>query len=356
MSTDHTTLGQFLQDAPRHPPSGEELNAVIMDIARACAAIAGRIAQGALGGVLGATGQRNKQGEIQKKLDQLANDILLHYAALSGHLAGMVSEEMDAPVAAAHPRADARYLLVFDPLDGSSNIDVNVAIGSIFSILPASSQHRGAVPDDFLQPGERQLCAGYAIYGPSTMLVLSLGSGVDAFTLDPARGTFVLTHRGLRIESSACEFAINVSNSRFWELPVRRYVDDCLAGKSGPRGKDFNMRWIASLVAEAHRILMRGGVFLYPGDRKDAARAAGRLRLLFEANPIAFLIEQAGGRASSGREDILRITPADIHQRIPFVFGAKEEVDLIEDLHLDPQLAQHDAPLFGSRGLFRRTT
>jgi fructose-1,6-bisphosphatase I/sedoheptulose-1,7-bisphosphatase len=248
-----------------------------------------------------------------------------------------------------------RYLLVFDPLDGSSNIDVDVSVGSIFSILRAPNPGVDADAADFLQPGHRQVCAGYAVYGPSTMLVLTVGTGVHAFTLDPLLGEFILTHPNLKIPSATCEFAINASNSRFWEPAVKRYVDECLAGKTGPRGKDFNMRWIASLVAETHRILMRGGVFMYPRDTKDPAKA-GRLRLLYEANPIAFIVQQAEGRASTGREQVLEIVPQELHQRIGFIFGSREEVERIEQNHRDHNLSEYDAPLFGVRGLFRAAT
>jgi len=263
----------------------------------------------------------------------------------------MVSEEMDAPysIPASYPKG--RYLLVFDPLDGSSNIDVNVAVGSIFSILRTANAAADATAGDFLQPGTQQVCAGYAIYGPSTMLVITVGTGVHGFTLAPQLGEFILTHPAMRIPAAASEFAINVSNARFWEPAVKRYVDECLAGHSGPRAKDFNMRWIASLVAEVHRILMRGGVFLYPRDSKDPKKL-GRLRLLYEANPISFIVEQAGGRASSGRERILDVTPNELHQRIGFIFGANDEVERIEAYHREHNTVDHDAPLFGARGLF----
>ena len=321
-------------------------------MATACKAIAGHVARGALGGALGAAGATNVQGEAQQKLDVLANDLFLRSCEGSGHLAGMVSEEMEAPYCIPAAYAKGRYLLIFDPLDGSSNIDVNVSVGSIFSILRAPAAGADATREDFLQAGARQICAGYAIYGPATMLVITVGNGVHAFTMEPDAGAFVLTHPDIRIAPSATEFAINMSNSRFWEPAVKRYVDECVAGHSGPRAKDFNMRWIASLVAETHRILMRGGVFLYPRDRKDPSRP-GRLRLLYEANPIAFIIEQAGGAASSGRERILDVMPNDLHQRVGFVFGARDEVERIAAYHQDHNAVEYDAPLFGSRGLFR---
>jgi len=352
MLADRTTLTQFLiEERRRHPPATGDLNALIIDVATACKAIARRVAQGAIGGYLGAAGHENVQGEAQQKLDVIANDLFLRANERGGHLAGMVSEEMEEPYSIPPQFAKGRYLLVFDPLDGSSNIDVNVSVGSIFSILRADDPGAGATIESFLQPGARQVCAGYAIYGPSTMLVITVGNGVHCFTLEPELGEFILTHPDIRLAPSASEFAINASNSRFWESAVRRYVDECLAGKSGLRGRDFNMRWVASLVAETHRILMRGGVFLYPRDSKDITRN-GRLRLLYEANPIAFVIEQAGGRASSGRERILDIAPSSLHQRVPLIFGAAEEVERIERYHHDGE-QDYDAPLFGSRGLFR---
>jgi len=293
----------------------------------------------------------NVQGEEQAKLDALANEIFLRTNERSGTLAAMASEELDT----CHPPGgDAPcgpYLLAFDPLDGSSNIDVNSPVGSIFSVLAAPG---GSAVDEsaFLQPGRRQVCAGYAIYGPTTMLVLSFGRGVHGFTLDRGIGEFVLTHADLRIPAETSEFAINASNSRHWEPAVRRYVDECLAGASGPRGRDFNMRWVAALVAEAHRILLRGGVFLYPRDDRAGGRS-GKLRLLYEANPIAFLVEQAGGRASTGYGPVLDVQPTALHQRTGLVFGSGPEVERIERYHRDHNERPYDAPLFGTRGLFR---
>ncbi|WP_329480429.1 class 1 fructose-bisphosphatase [Kribbella sp. NBC_01484] len=355
MLTERPTLTQFLtEERRRHPGSTADVDALILDVALACKAISQRIASGALAGVLGAAGARNVQGEQQQKLDVLANEIFLRTNEWGGLLAGMASEELEAPYAipTRYPRGDC--LLVFDPLDGSSNIDVNVSVGSIFSVLRAPGS--GAELEDFLQPGTEQVAGGYAIYGPSTLLVLTVGSGVHAFTLDPALGEFFLTRQDITVPESTKEFAINSSNSRFWEPAVRRYIDECLAGSTGPREKDFNMRWVASLVAETHRILTRGGVFLYPRDTKDPAQE-GRLRLLYEANPIAFLIEQAGGRASTGRERVLGVRPTGLHQRTGFVFGSREEVDRIERYHAeygaDPE--EQSNPLYGFRGLYRAT-
>jgi fructose-1,6-bisphosphatase I/sedoheptulose-1,7-bisphosphatase len=250
---------------------------------------------------------------------------------------------------AQYPRG--KYLLLFDPLDGSSNVDVNTTVGSIFSILRAPTAGADAKVEDFLQPGTEQVCAGYAVYGPATMLVITLGNGTHAFTLDPLLGEWVLSHHNLRVPAHTHEFAINASNSRFWVPAVKRYVDECLAGVAGPRSTDFNMRWIASLVAEAHRILLRGGVFLYPRDTKDPAKP-GKLRLLYEINPIAFLIEQAGGLASTGHARVMEVKPAGIHQRLGFVFGSSDEVSRIERYHTEEPHDQYASPLFGRRGLF----
>ncbi|MFD3744961.1 class 1 fructose-bisphosphatase [Nocardia sp. NPDC058633] len=357
MLTDRTTLTQFLiEERRRHPDSSGELNSLILDVALACKAISKRIASGALTGVLGGAGVVNVQGEQQQKLDVVANDLFLRANEWGGQLAGMVSEELDDPypIPPHYPRG--KYLLAFDPLDGSSNIDVNVAVGSIFSILRAPTPGAHAARGDFLQPGTDQVAAGYAIYGPATQVVLTVGTGVHAFTLDPELGEFFLTGQNLRLSESTSEYAVNSSNRRFWEPAVRRYIDECLAGATGPREKDFNMRWVASLVVETHRILTRGGVFLYPRDSKDPA-TAGRLRLLYEANPIAFLIEQAGGLASTGRERILEVAPTELHQRIAFIFGSRDEVARIVDYHAEAAEEPDGqwSPLFGLRGLYRST-
>ena len=356
MPTERATLTQFLaEERRRHPGLCADLSSLIADVALACKAISHRITTGALTGALGGNDVVNVQGEQQQKLDVLANDIFLRTNEGGGKLAGMASEELDLPYAipSRHPRG--QYLLTFDPLDGSSNIDVNVSVGSIFSILRAPVPGAHAQPDDFLQPGTEQVAGGYAIYGPSTVLVLTVGTGVHAFTLDPSVGEFLLTRQDIKLPASTAEFAINTSNRRFWQPAVARYVDECLAGTSGPRQKDFNMRWVASLVAETHRILTRGGVFLYPRDSKDPAKE-GRLRLLYEANPIAFLIEQAGGKASTGHERVLDVRPAQLHQRIGFIFGAREEVERIERYHAEHSggdAEEQSHPLYGFRGLYR---
>lgn len=353
MLTHHTTLVKFLiEERRRHPDASGELNSLILDVALACKAISTRVAQGELGGVLGAAGVVNVQGEVQQKLDVLANDYFLRATEWGGQVAGMASEELAEPYQLPTQYPRGKYLLIFDPLDGSSNIDVNVSVGSIFSILRAPEPGTDPTVEDFLQPGSRQVCAGYAIYGPSTMLVLTVGTGVHAFTLDPALGEFVLTRANIRIPASTREFAINASNRRFWEPAVQRYIDECLAGRTGPRGKDFNMRWVASLVAETHRILTRGGVFLYPRDAKDPEKP-GRLRLLYEASPIAFLVEQAGGLASTGRGRLMDVVPTGLHQRVPLIFGAADEVELIEEYHRKDYVRPSSSPLYGVRGLYR---
>jgi fructose-1,6-bisphosphatase I/sedoheptulose-1,7-bisphosphatase len=338
--TSTSTLAQYLIDQRRRfPHASGDFNALILDISIACKAIARQVALGALvEAQASAGGEVNVQGEVQKPLDVISNEMLIRQTEWSGHLAGIVSEELDAPYQIPGSYVRGKYLLVFDPLDGSSNLDVNVSVGSIFSVLRApadlADSGRDARVHDFLQPGAEQVAAGYAIYGPSTMLVLSVGNGVAGFTLDQSIGEFKLTHPDLRVPEDTQEFAINTSNARFWEPPVKRYVDECLAGRTGPRGKDFNMRWIASMVAEAHRILMRGGVFMYPRDTKQPPKP-GRLRLLYEANPIGFVIEQAGGRCSTGHEPMLGVQPTELHQRIGVVFGSRNEVERIERYHAD---------------------
>jgi fructose-1,6-bisphosphatase I/sedoheptulose-1,7-bisphosphatase len=334
------TLTQFLIEERRRAPGATgDLNALITDVSLACKAISRKVAYGAL---------------ATTPPDAIGNDIFLRANEWGGHVAGMVSEEMDAVYTLPPQYPRGKYLLLFDPLDGASGTEVNVAMGSIFSVLRAPAPGSDACAEDFLQAGCTQVCAGYAIYGPSTMLVLTLGHGTHGFTLEPMLGEWVLSHPRLHVPSQTREFAIDASNSRFWEPAVRRYVDECLAGQTGPRGTDFDMRWIASLVAETHRILMRGGVFLYPRDRKDPSRP-GRLRLLYEANPISFLIEQAGGAASTGRERLMQVTPTALHQRIGFIFGSKHEVSRIEGYHHDEPPEAFDSPLFGKRGLFAAT-
>ena len=322
------TLTQFIIEQQRGlPEASGSFTLLLNNIVTACKQISHLVNRGDLIGVLGSAESENVQGEVQKKLDIITNDIMIKALEWGGQLAGMASEELDQPIKIADHYPKGKYLVLFDPLDGSSNIDINLTVGTIFSILRCPE---GAEPDtaDFLQPGHQQVCAGFVLYGPSTMLVLTTGNGVNGFTLDQDIGEFILTHRNMRIPEDTSEFAINMSNQRFWEAPVKRYADECVAGKDGPRGKNFNMRWIASLVADVYRILNRGGVFLYPWDVREPERP-GRLRLMYEANPMAFIIEQAGGLCSTGKERMLDIQPEAIHQRVPLVFGSKNEVERI---------------------------
>jgi fructose-1,6-bisphosphatase I len=326
------TITQFITEEQRRVGGTGDFTAILNDTLTACKAISNAVNKGALVGVLGSAGQENVQGETQKKLDVISNELMLRANQWGGHLAAMASEEMEDVYAIPQGYPRGKYLLVFDPLDGSSNIDVNISVGTIFSILRCPDGVERPAVKDFLQPGTRQVCAGYALYGPATMLVMTTGQGVNGFTLDRNIGEFVLTHPGMTIPAQTREFAINSSNSRFWEPPVRRYIDELLAGKTGPRGVDFNMRWVASMVAEVHRILTRGGVFLYPRDTKDPAKE-GRLRLMYEANPMSFIVEQAGGLSSTGRERILDIAPRDLHQRVAVILGSREEVERVVGYH-----------------------
>ncbi len=350
-----TTLSKFLiEDGRRSAAPDPDLRSLLNDIQTACKLIALAAARGRISPPEAATAV-NVQGEQQQSLDVAANAIMLGTCEWGGQLAGVVSEEMEHPypIPACYPRG--RLLLLLDPLDGSSNIDVNMPVGTIFSVLRCPDGVTEPAARDFLQPGTAQVAAGYAIYGPTAMVVLTVGDGVHGFTLDRDIGAFVLTHPGMAIPAHSREFAVNVSNERFWEPPVRRYVEECLEGAEGPRGTDFNMRWVASMVAEVHRILIRGGLFMYPRDGKDPGRP-GRLRLMYEANPMAMLVEQAGGAASTGRARLLDVAPAAIHQRIPVILGSREEVERLERYHAEYD-GGHDkpfaAPLFNARSLFR---
>ena len=331
------SLTQFLLEQQRDRGRiNADLRLLIEVVARACKTIAIAVGKGALGGVLGSAGTENVQGEVQKKLDVLSNEILLEANEWGGHLAALASEEMDEPHPIPHRYPKGEYLLVFDPLDGSSNIDVNISVGTIFSVLrcPPGVTEPGA--EAFLQPGTQQVAAGYAVYGSSTVLVLTLGDGVHAFTLDRELGSFVLTQRNLQIPAETREFAINMSNQRHWQAPMRRYIDELLAGSTGPRGVDFNMRWVASMVADVHRILTRGGIFIYPRDAK-APDQPGKLRLLYEANPMALIVEQAGGAATNGMQRILDVVPAALHERVAVFLGSKNEVERVTRYHREAQ-------------------
>ena len=309
-----------------------QLRLLLEVVARACKRISQAVNKGALGGVLGAAESENVQGEVQKKLDIIANEVLIEANEWGGHLAAMASEEMDSIYLVPNRYPQGEFLLLFDPLDGSSNIDVNVSIGTIFSVLKKPDGDRGVEESDFLQPGSQQVAAGYCVYGPQTTLVLTVGAGVAMFTLDREQGSFVLTDDNVTIPADTKEFAINMSNQRHWAEPVQRYIGECLEGKEGVRGKDFNMRWVASMVADVHRIMTRGGVFMYPWDKREPEKP-GKLRLMYEANPMAWLVEQAGGAATDGKQRILDVPVTKLHQRVPVFLGSKNEVDRVTSYH-----------------------
>jgi fructose-1,6-bisphosphatase I len=331
------SLTQYLVEQQRENENiPGQLRLLIEVVARACKRIAISVNKGALGEVLGSAGSENVQGEVQKKLDIISNEVLIEANEWGGHLAAMASEEMDSIHVVPNRYPQGEYLLLFDPLDGSSNIDVNVSIGTIFSVLKKPEGSVGVSEQDFLQPGSQQAAAGYCVYGPQTTLVLTVGAGVAMFTLDREQGSWVLTAEHVQVPADTKEFAINMSNMRHWAPPVKRYIDECLAGKEGPRGKDFNMRWIASMVADVHRILTRGGIFMYPWDKREPEKA-GKLRLMYEANPMAFLIEQAGGAATNGTQRIMDVPPTKLHQRVSVILGSKNEVERVTAYHREAQ-------------------
>ncbi|MGE4239506.1 class 1 fructose-bisphosphatase [Ramlibacter sp.] len=331
--TARISLTRYLVEKQRvdgHIPS--HLRLLIEVVARACKRISISVNKGALGDVLGTAGSENVQGEVQKKLDIIANEVLIDANEWGGHLAAMASEEMEGIYVVPNRYPQGEYLLLFDPLDGSSNIEVNVSIGTIFSVLKKQEGNPGVTEEDFLQCGSKQVAAGYCVYGPQTTLVLTVGDGVAMFTLDREQGTFVLIQEDVRIPADTKEFAINMSNMRHWDAPVKRYIDECLAGKEGPREKDFNMRWVASMVADVHRILTRGGIFMYPWDKREPDKP-GKLRLMYEANPMSWLVEQAGGAATNGRERILDIQPGKLHERVSVILGSRNEVERVTGYH-----------------------
>ena len=329
------SLTRYLVEKQRlddHIPG--QLRLLLEVVARACKTISHAVNKGALGGVLGSAGSENVQGEVQKKLDIIANEVLIEANEWGGHLAAMASEEMNNIYLIPNRYPRGEYLLLIDPLDGSSNIDVNVSIGTIFSVLRMPEGDRGVEEQDFLQPGKCQVAAGYCVYGPQTTLVLTVGDGVAMFTLDREMGSFVLTQDAVQIPADTREFAINMSNMRHWDAPVKRYIDECLAGKDGPRAKDFNMRWVASMVADVHRIMTRGGIFMYPWDKREPNKP-GKLRLMYEANPMAWLVEQAGGAATNGRQRILEVQPTQLHERVSVILGSRNEVERVTQYHLE---------------------
>jgi fructose-1,6-bisphosphatase I / sedoheptulose-1,7-bisphosphatase len=355
MHLGRTTLSKFLIQQLEGIDGSRDLGALLIDVAAAVKAISSMAAKGALGGYVGQADTDDvQQREAHAPLDVPANDVLLRSCEWGGLVAGMACEELAEPFAIPAEYARGRFLLAFDALDGSTNADVNVSVGTIFSILRYDGPDAPR-PQHFLQKGVEQVAAGYAIYGPATMLVLTVGKGTHGFTLDREIGNFILTHPDFRVPQDSSEFAINTSNARFWEAPVHRYVTECQAGRAGERGRDFNMRWIASLVAEVHRILVRGGVFMYPRDTRDPEKP-GRLRLLYEANPISFLIEQAGGAASTGRQRVMDLLPHTLHQRVPVIFGSHNEVGRIARYHWEHDQGfdrRYSSPLFNERCLFR---
>lgn len=330
------TLSDYLASLQTEDLINQDLNNLLLSISDSCKTISNKVAKGALAGVLGSLGSENVQGEVQKKLDVIANDILLEENEQSGLLAGIASEEMDEFYSLKNAEKTGDYLLLFDPLDGSSNIDINASIGTIFSILKSPTSASELSEKDFLQAGHHQVAAGYAIYGPQSILILTVGHGVVGFTFDKEENEWLLTHDKITIPDDTQEFAINMSNYRHWASPVRDYIDDCLAGDTGPRKKNFNMRWIASMVADVHRILMRGGIFMYPWDAREPNKA-GKLRLMYEANPMSFLVEQAGGASTDCQQRILDIQPAELHQRVSVCLGSKNEVEQVMKYHLDKQ-------------------
>ena len=351
MQTAQTNLTDFLASALQEVPTAEALSTLLLSIAHSAKTIAALIRKGSLMDFAGKLASQNIQGETQITLDVLSNAIFMADLKQSGVVAGLASEEMDAPVDITE---GGPFLVVFDPLDGSSNVAVNVSVGSIFSVLKAPTTP--LTDTDYLQAGNQQVAAGYALYGYCTMLVITLGNGTYGFTLDPDRAEFYLTHPRMQVPEDTAEFAINASTERFWDAATSRYVEGCLAGASGTRAKDFNMRWVASMVADVHRILIRGGVYVYPQDSKKPARA-GRLRLMYEVNPMSMLVEQASGKSSTGRQRVLDVQPDHIHQRVPVMLGSRHEVELIERCYQDVDkglVKNAHSPLFSDRSLFHK--
>lgn len=353
MTKDRIGLHAFLQDPAQGLETNKPLAALLLEIADIGKILSAMIAQGAITDITGKLSSQNVQGETQMNLDVMSNDLFIEHLDKTGLVHGMVSEEIEESILLAKEPGKAPFLVYFDPLDGSSNVPVNVSVGSIFSVFAAPVDHL-AQADDYLLAAKLQLAAGYVLYGPSTMLVLTVGKGTHGFTLDHESHEFVLTHPAIRIPEDTAEFAINVSNERFWEQPVKRYITECKAGASGVRAKDFNMRWVASMVADIHRILMRGGIYLYPKDNKDHTKG-GRLRLMYEASPMAMLVEQAGGLASTGRMQIADIEPMDMHQRVPVIMGSRNEVLRVERYHQDHDAGNNEndkLPFFSDRSFY----
>lgn len=356
MLFERPNVNKFLvEEQRRHTALADDFSLLIGDIVRSCKVVSQYLSRGHLAGLQGVAFTPGSPGEAQKNPSELFNQTFIQHCAWGGHLAAMSSCCMDDIYRVASHSQRGKYLLIFDPLDGASNIDVNNMVGSVFSVFrcPDNSQEPSAT--DFLQPGTSQLAAGYALYGPSTMLVLTVGSGTHGFTLDREIGEFLLTHQNIQIPVETSNFAINASNERFWEPPIRRYVDECLEGQTGIRGRDFNMRWAATMVADIHRLLMRGGVFLYPCDSKDLSDP-GRLTLLHKVNPMAMIIEQAGGMASTGYKRIADVIPENLHGHVPAILGSRDEIERINRYHTEYASGEDkpfSSPLFATRTLFR---
>jgi fructose-1,6-bisphosphatase I len=334
MTEDRPTLRQFLLRAQEAGRADRALAAPMEDIAQATRKIAYLVGKGALGSSLGSAGTDNVQGEVQKKLDILSNEVMVEALSWSNNWAGLVSEEVEAPIILSQPAGRAGFLCLFDPLDGSSNIDVNGTVGTIFAILRGPDGVTEPTLADFLQPGTAQVAAGFTVYGPSTIMVLTTGHGVDGFTLDRGLGEYILTHPDMRISDTTKDFTVNISNRRFWTEPMQRYIDECIAGEDSTRGIHFNMRWVGSMVADVFRLLISGGIFLYPWDSKVSGQP-GKLRLLYEVNPMSFIIEQAGGASITGTNRSMEIVPTDIHERTPAILGSKAEVERVRSYHLE---------------------
>jgi fructose-1,6-bisphosphatase I len=333
MSDIGQSVNQFLVETQRaHPSATGDLTGLLNDVISACKKIANLVNRSSILGLEGYASSNNVQGEHQKKLDILTNDVMVEHLNWTGHLAAMVSEEIDDIITISDDYPKGKYLLCFDPLDGSSNVDINLSVGTIFSVLRCPEDIKNPSHEHFLQKGTEQVCAGFCVYGPSTMLILTTGFGVNGFTLDREVGEFILTHPNMQIPVDTAEFAINMSNQRYWQPPVKRYIDECVQGVDGVREKNFNMRWNASMVAEVYRILTRGGIFMYPLDSR-IAQQGGKLRLMYEANPMSFIIEQAGGVSSTGTERIMDLQPESIHQRVPVFLGSKNEVERVVSYH-----------------------
>lgn len=356
MQFGRTNVNKFLiEEQRRNPALAGDFSMLISDVVRSCKAISQVISRGALAGFADDPWSPNPHDDELASPAHLANQAFLNHCVWGGHLTALTSSEAADISPIPNEGVRGKYLLVFDPLDGAQNIDVNVTVGSIFSVLACRDDVSEPTAADFLQPGSRQLAAGYALYGPSTMLVLTVGNGTHGFTLDREIGEFLLTHPDMRIPPETSSFAINTSNGRFWEPPIRRYVDECMEGRTGIRAKDFNMRWVASMVADVHRILVRGGVFMYPRDTRDLKKS-GRLHLLHQVSPMAMIVEQAGGLASTGYERIGDVTPTELHQHVPAILGSRNEVERINRYHteyLNGEDQPFSSPLFSTRNLFR---